>query len=966
MLEVSVKSMNVNEAKKISIDLNGMDSSMTGNLPVQTATEGKVYHQAYELTRDCTVPKEMERTGVYTKKENGITAGNEKHKEKPQTCMDYLVCGDDLEVLVQETDLLDEYTSTQFDRAISRIKKQRAQTQESVDRRVQRDRKQKDEFQRSAVKSAVKGTAAETYMEHLSQAQLPTTVENAERLDAAMQKSGSVYSLSLGSTKEIIRSGNKITPEVLERYQSVPEQTLTSGEGFIEIQSQVSALLDSAGLSTEESMEAAKWLYENQLPITIEHIMTYQQLNELKNLEPDVLLERIVDGMIDGNAPEHVDLTIFSRQEAGEITENIRNISEEELKTNYPEPLQWVTAQRQMEEIRLKMTIDAARQLANQGIQLDVRHLQEIVEGLREQEQQLYDEYLKEAELPITELNRSILSNTVGAAKQILTAPFEWLGQSLQGGMTQTLTTAAESAGNLSEAYASVQMDYETVGTQVRGDLGDSIQKAFRNVDSLLEELGLPLTEANQRAVRILGYGHMEVTTENINRAADYDGRVNRLMQKLSPENVLQMIREQVNPMEKTLTELEQTLDSFGNLQAADEASYSKFLWKLDKSNGITPEERKSFIGIYRLLDKVEKSNGVALGSVLNQGREVTLNSLLGAVRTKKAGNLDVKLDEEFGSISEIRQGGISISEQIASAFTNEVHAVKRNLSPSALTAIKDDVWDMPLEQIEEFCLGETEENRAYYESVAEQIRQLKESSTDAVQFLRRLDMPDSLENLQMAKAFFDSGNSKRRFVYTEEETAEIIENFDEPEDALEVFDRIDTEHQSMCEQEKKITDSYDSLQILRTMSQNVYFTRKLRKQEIYEIPMMTERGVFTVTVTIREKIDEKEKGTVQISTELEQGGKIEATFRLSGGKVSSFVTASEKEDLSVARVLLERVGEALSESGFEVQGVDFVQGTREPLKEVTALEKRSEWKQLYQVAKTFLRCVQNGGFYEN
>ena len=148
MLEVSVKSMNVNEAKKISIDLNGMDSSMTGNLPVQTATEGKVYHQAYELTRDCTVPKEMERTGVYTKKENGITAGNEKHKEKPQTCMDYLVCGDDLEVLVQETDLLDEYTSTQFDRAISRIKKQRAQTQESVDRRVQRDRKQKDEFQR--------------------------------------------------------------------------------------------------------------------------------------------------------------------------------------------------------------------------------------------------------------------------------------------------------------------------------------------------------------------------------------------------------------------------------------------------------------------------------------------------------------------------------------------------------------------------------------------------------------------------------------------------------------------------------------------------------------------------------------------------------------------------------------------------------------------------------------------------
>ena len=43
----------------------------------------------------------------------------------------------------------------------------------------------------------------------------------------------------------------------------------------------------------------------------------------------------------------------------------------------------FITAKRQLEEIRLTMTIDAARTMESKGIHLDVGNLMEIVEELK-------------------------------------------------------------------------------------------------------------------------------------------------------------------------------------------------------------------------------------------------------------------------------------------------------------------------------------------------------------------------------------------------------------------------------------------------------------------------------------------------------------------------------------------------------------------------------------------------------
>ena len=72
----------------------------------------------------------------------------------------------------------------------------------------------------------------------------------------------------------------------------------------------------------------------------------------------------------------------------------------------------------------------------------------------------------------------------------------------------------------------------------------DSIQKAFASVPNLLKELGMEDTNANERAVRILGYNGMEITEENVLSVKEYDAVLNRVIDNMKPSTVLEMIRQ--------------------------------------------------------------------------------------------------------------------------------------------------------------------------------------------------------------------------------------------------------------------------------------------------------------------------------------------------------------------------------------------------------------------------------------
>lgn len=503
-----------------------------------------------------------------------------------------------------------------------------------------------------------------------------------------------------------------------------------------------------------------------------------------------------------------------------------------------------VRAKRQLEEIRLKMTADAAVQLEKKGFKVEVAELSKVVDALRELEDNYYKEYLAEADVEPSPAHVEILKATTSGMEQLRSMPEYILGSTLAVQEAQTIPSLLTEGSNLQAKLMKAGEAYETLATVPSGEYGDSIKKAFANMSSLLAEMNIENTAQNQRAVRILGYNQMDISQEAIDKVNAYDLQVSALMKNLHPAVTVRMIKEGFNPMEMNIQELNQSIDQMKEEQGiSSEEKYSTFLRKLESSEGISAEERKAYIGVYRLLYNVEKSDGAALGAVMKAGQEVTLEHLLTAVQTMKKGKLEAVIDDEFGTLQGITRSQESIVEQLSS-FTEKqgessnlgqaeqeiqeqqeeyynriLKELETEISPDILkevgarsiaeglknqslsnsTAVPQaGLWElvksMPVDQLlkEVNQLGEAEDRTlsdVIYQEKSEQLRELCKSSEQAVRFLNDFQVATTPMNLMMANSVLSNGDSSiKRLLKLKNE-----KNEEKPEESLkEINDLTD------------------------------------------------------------------------------------------------------------------------------------------------------------------------------
>jgi hypothetical protein len=320
-----------------------------------------------------------------------------------------------------------------------------------------------------------------------------------------------------------------------------------------------------------------------------------------------------------------------------------------------------------MEEIRLKMTLEAAGKLEKKGFSIETERLEKVVEELRKLEESYYRSLLKEADADTLEQSVQLLKETTQNIESLKYIPCYVLGSTLSLRNSTTIPSLLSEGMKLQAEFTKAGTAYETLMTVPNSEYGDSMKRAFANMDSLLREMNIENTEQNKRAVRILGYNQMEISQETIDMVKDYDLQMNSLIQNLHPAVTVRMIREGIDPLQMPVSELNRTIDRIKEEQGITaEEKFSTYLRNLEKTDGISKEERKAYIGIYRLLYNVEKSDGAALGSVIKAGREVTLEHLLSALLTGKKGALDTVVNDEFGTLQSISHSKETITEQLS------------------------------------------------------------------------------------------------------------------------------------------------------------------------------------------------------------------------------------------------------------------------------------------------------------
>ena len=143
--------------------------------------------------------------------------------------------------------------------------------------------------------------------------------------------------------------------------------------------------------------------------------------------------------------------------------------------------------------------------------------------------------------------------------------------------------------------------------------------------------------------MRILGYNQIEITQESVAEMKAADEQVQRVFRNLTPATVTEMIRRGIDPLDMDFSTLNATAEQIKKETGAnDERGFGEFLWKLERTEGISQEERASYIGTYRLIHQVEQSDGAAVGALVNQGADITMRNLMMAVRSeRRSGKMD-------------------------------------------------------------------------------------------------------------------------------------------------------------------------------------------------------------------------------------------------------------------------------------------------------------------------------------
>ncbi len=672
------------------------------------------------------------------------------------------------------------------------------------------------------------------------------------------------------------------------RYYAQSAETAAWAEGVP--QDQLQRFMEQSGIPVnEENLEAARWLMDQGLPVTEENLDRLHGFQEVSFPVTEEAFARAAAAAIaQGRDPVHGNLSEQENlyRKAVETEEHYRRLYQEQEAfrgTNPQEAEKWlrdaenITARKQLEEIRLRMTAEVNVKLLKSGFAIDTAPMEELLAALRKAEAEIANKYFPQDEAAVAKYQR--YHETASVVEELPYLPARVLGHWSIREEEGTLSQFHAEGKAHREAYEKAQESYEALMTAPRKDMGDSIRKAFANVDDILQDLKAELSEENRRAARILGYNGMEMTAENIERVKAADEQVRSVIEKMTPAATLKMIRDGVNPLESSFTQLAEYLEAQETDYSESAESYSRFLYGLEKNHNITEAERESYIGIYRLIHQIEHSDGAAVGALVNVGAELHFSNLLSAVRSGRFKGMDVAVNDAFGAVAERIQKGEGIDSQIAKAFVAQAKEMLTEVSY-------------------------TEEGAAEYRhEELEQLRAAAHADPDGALLLQRGEVPANAGNLLAAQALLhDFGTPFRRY---EEKTGKQEETFGELWEKLDSEDSFKEEYGSMLETMQDTVErmsmedasGYVDVRSYRMLHKQLAVMQALPAAEEYIFPMYIGEELSKVHLTIEKGA--AEEASVHIAAELGPEEHVEAHFRLEGGRLDGFLVGNTAEEVT-------------------------------------------------------------------
>ena len=781
----------------------------------------------------------------------------------------------------------------------------------------------------------------------LKEAALPATLENVTEISEALNVSGELTIPSDDAKKYMINNCPEPTVNnfYIANHSSSADTSANRASYYMDetgyvgknptdadiesLSPQIEKIISDAGLSVnEQTINEAKWLINKDIPLTKENLTNLENLESVSfplNTETVALSaasalaegKNAKDGLL--SDPESIHI------KAAKFVESL----------NFDD----VAKRRILEETRLILTLEASVSLLKKGINLDTKDLEKLVDDLKQAEKESYAPFLMENdEVDIKKyddeltLKLDVFKQTVIAIEHVKTAPLSVVGDVAFSEKTPTLNEVAELSNKAKSEFSKAERSYETMMTMPRYDMGDSIKKAFRNVDDILEDLEIEATRLNEKAVRILGYSGMEITEANIEKAVKAEVAVENVITHMTPARTLKMIRDGFNPLDTDIYELSNELLSED--EDTGNTKYTEFLYKLEKSSEITESEKSAFIGLYRLFRKIEKSDGKLVGDVIKADEKLTFSNIISALRSDRQVGTDIKIDDSFGTLEKLITHGESITDQILQGFKTK------------------------------------ELNKQYAKEEANEIRNIITKEEAIVRALENADSPKSPINMAAANMLLNSrgtifkgllkGLDEEEKDVFDKEISELADSFDDEDSAKNAINSFTEKTQEIIKNKAQIADKYIDVKSLKLLNKQLSIINKMADSRTYEVPVII-NGSYT-SINLKIVNDTENAGKVKAYFETEETGRVSAEFDLRDGKVSGIITTENSFFEGVIKEREDSFKEEFKGAGVEISSMYYVNKRGISVKGNYTDENDMSTpatKQLYSVAKAIIKAVQ-------
>ncbi len=780
----------------------------------------------------------------------------------------------------------------------------------------------------------------------------------AAQYSAALDEAAAIRPLEDGAVKYMLDNG--LEPTISNIYQAqyngvyaqaMPDESLDAPL----IGGQMEKVIAAAGMErTDENVEPCKWMAANDIAVTPEHLEYVCALRDLRApSDPGQLVGAMRQAVEDGKAPgdayllpgyapaeralaaenalmevsdeeiayvlsQDQDLTIENLRHAHNLIKGGMADPAEGIRALSEKGLLLLTARRMLEETRLAMTAEANYGLIKRGVAIELRPLELLVEDLKAQERDYYRQLLQADGSEASPGEISLFSETERAAEELKLMPAYALGSVPR---EATFGELHDAGANLKQRLDAAGTAYETLMTSPRADLGDSIKKAFRNVDDILGEIGMEPSDANARATRILAYNGLEITRDSVTEMKLADRRVQQAFSSLKPAVVREMIRDGINPLNLSMEQLNKEAARINSRigTADDLEKYSEYLWKLERRHDITPEERDAYIGIYRLIHQVEAGDGAAIGALVEQGAEITMGSLLRAVRSSKKSGMDYRVDDDFGG-AEGTYRGTSISDQINAAYNAQcVQEIMRSAEEPdkfAYLFSREGWQDLSPEQLMEEldkAPADTSADEAYAREELGGFHEAAAAPLEIYRMLERYDVPPTVNNVLAMRQLIASPNQALRRLFSAAESAGdggdlseeisrikdgILEKMGENASAPEELAKAQEELAEVAERCGKAVmyDQASSLDVreLKMMSVQLNIGAAMAREERYLVPVLTKDGA--VGISLRVVRGKGRKGGVRVTMDSRRYSKVAAELHADAdGRISGYIASDSR-----------------------------------------------------------------------